>query len=190
MKVKKVLLMALLAVVLAAPSARADWFVSPLIGVNFGGDTNDESRKPPVGVSLGYMGAGVIGFETTFLYTPQFFNDKDLIGDNNVWSWMGNLIVGAPIGDERQIRPYVSGGVGVLRSRIGGDADDLFDISRNDFGVNAGVGVMGFFTPNVGLRGDVRYFRSVSDDDEGEGFDLDFGSFDFWQVTAGIAFRF
>lgn len=190
MKLKKVLLLALLALVLVVPNARADWFVSPLIGVNFGGDTNDESRKPPVGVSLGYMGAGVIGFETTFLYTPQFFNDSDLIGDNNVWSWMGNLIVGAPIGTDQQIRPYVSGGVGVLRSRIGGNADDLFDISRNDFGVNAGVGVMGFFTPNVGLRGDVRYFRSVSDSDEGDGFDVDFGDFDFWQATVGLAFRF
>jgi opacity protein-like surface antigen len=189
MKVKKVLLMGLLAVLLAAPAARADWFVSPLIGVNFGGDTNDESRKPPVGVSLGWMGAGVIGFETTFLYTPSFFNDEDLIGENNVWSWMGNLIVGAPIGDERQVRPYASGGVGLLRSRIGGDIDDVFDISRNDFGVNAGVGVMGFFTPNVGLRGDVRYFRAISDEG-GDEFDVEFGDFDFWQVTAGVAFRF
>lgn len=190
MKVQRVLLMALLAVVLAAPAARADWFVSPLVGVNFGGDTNEDSRKPPVGLSLGYMGGGIIGLETTFLYTPQFFNDEDLIGDNNVWSWMGNLIIGAPVGDAQQIRPYISGGVGVLRSRIGGDADDLFDITRNDFGVNAGVGVMGFFTPNVGLRGDVRYFRSVSDDDEGSGVDVDFGDFDFWQATVGLAFRF
>ena len=190
MNVKRVVLMALVAVLLAAPAARADWFVSPLIGVNFGGDTNEDSRKPPVGVSLGYMGGGIIGFETTFLYTSQFFNDEDLIGDNNVWSWMGNLIVGAPVGDEQQIRPYVSGGIGVLRSRIGGGANDLFDISRNDFGVNAGIGVMGFFTPHVGLRGDVRYFRSVSDDDEGAGFDVDFGDFDFWQVTGGLAFRF
>lgn len=189
MKVQKVLLMGALALLLSAPAARADWFVSPLIGVNFGGDTNDNSRKPPVGVSLGYMGAGVIGFETTFLYTPSFFNDSDLIGSNNVWSWMGNVIVGAPIGGETQVRPYASGGVGILRSRIGGSAGDLFDITRNDFGMNVGAGVMGFFTPNVGLRGDVRYFRSLSDN-ASPGFDVDLGNFDFWQVTAGVAFKF
>ncbi|HSK10841.1 MAG TPA: outer membrane beta-barrel protein [Vicinamibacterales bacterium] len=189
MKLHKILLMSLLTLVLAAPAARADWFVSPLVGVNFGGDTNNDSRKPPVGLSLGYMGAGVIGFETTFVYTPSFFNDSDIIGDNNVMSWMGNIIVGVPIGIEQQVRPYASGGVGILRSRIGGDADDIFDISRNDFGVNVGAGVMGFFTPNVGLRGDVRYFRSVSED-SGDDFDLDLGDFDFWQFTAGVAFRF
>jgi opacity protein-like surface antigen len=189
MKLKKVFLMSLLVMFLAAPSARADWFVSPLVGVNFGGDTNEDSRKAPFGVSLGWMGAGVVGFETTFMYTPSFFNDEDLIGSNNVMSWMGNVIVGAPIGDEQQIRPYLSGGVGLLRSRIGGDnVDDLFDISRNDFGVNIGAGAMGFFTPNVGLRGDVRYFRSVSEE-AGDDFDIDLGDFDFWQVTAGVAFK-
>ena len=188
MRIRKVVLMGLFALLLAAP-ARADWFISPLVGVNFGGDTNTDSRKPPFGVSLGYMGAQVIGFETTFMYTPSFFDDEDLIGSNNVMSWMGNVIVGVPIGTEQQVRPYVSGGVGLLRSRIGSDdATDLFDISRNDFGVNVGVGAMGFFTPNVGIRGDVRYFRSLSDD-TGD-FDIDLADFDFWQFTGGLAFRF
>jgi len=189
MKIRKALLLSTLALVLAAPSARADWFVSPLVGLNFGGDTNEDSRKAPFGVSLGYMGGQVIGFETTFMYTPSFFNDEDLIGTNNVMSWMGNVILGVPVGGETQVRPYLSGGIGVLRSRIGGDATDLFDITRNDFGVNIGAGAMGFFTPNVGLRGDVLYFRSVGDDDPGD-FDIDLRDFDFWQVTAGVAFKF
>ena len=186
--------MSLLALLIAAPSAHADWFVSPLIGANFGGDTNEDSRKPPFGVSLGYMGAGVIGFEGSVIYTPSFFGDQDLIGDNNVFSMMGNLIVGVPVGGERQVRPYVSGGVGLLRQRIGGDADDLFDVNTDDFGFNVGAGVMGFFTPHVGLRGDVRYYRSFEERDDAElaGIDLGFGAgnFNFWQATAGVAFRF
>ena len=194
MKVKKLVLLSALALLLAAPSAHADWFVSPVIGVNFEGDTNNDSRKPPFGVSFGYMGGGVVGFEGSLMYTPSFFGDQDLIGDNNVFSFMGNLIVGVPLGGERQVRPYVSGGVGLLRQRIGGDADDLFDVNNDDFGFNVGGGLMGFFHPNVGLRGDVRYYRSFEDRDDAEfgGIDFGFGAgqFDFWQATVGVAFRF
>jgi opacity protein-like surface antigen len=101
------------------------------------------------------------------------------------------VIVGAPIGGERQIRPYVSGGVGILRSRIGGAATDLFNLTSNDFGMNLGAGAMGFFSPHVGLRGDVRYFRSLN----GERIDPlnltgNLGRFNFWQATAGVAFKF
>ena len=194
MRVPRLILLSALAVLLAAPSARADWFVSPLIGVNFNGDTNEDSRKPPYGVSFGYLGAGVIGFEGSVIYTPSFFGDEDFIGNNNVFSMMGNVIVGVPLGGERQVRPYVSGGVGLLRQRIGGDADDLFDVNNDDFGFNLGAGLMGFFHPNVGLRGDVRYYRSFEDRDDADfaGIDLGFGpgNFDFWQATVGVAFRF
>lgn len=194
MKVRNLLWMSLVALLLMAPSARADYFVSPLIGGNFGGDTNSDSRKAPFGVSFGYMGAGIVGVEGQVMYTPSFFGDKDLIGTNNVFSLMGNVIVGAPLGSwNRQIRPYVSGGVGLLRARIGGDATDLFDITENDFGMNIGAGAMGFFSPHVGLRGDVRYFRSLNGSRSFlDPLDLtsNTGHFNFWQATGGVAFKF
>lgn len=193
MKVRNLLWMSALALLLAAPSARADFFVSPMVGGNFGGDTNTNSRKAPFGVSFGYMGAGIIGAEAQLMYTPSFFGDKSLIGSNNVFSLMGNVIVGAPIGGDRQIRPYVSGGVGILRSRIGGSATDLFDVTQNDFGMNIGGGAMGFFSPHVGLRGDVRYFRSLNGSRSFlDAIDLttNTGRFNFWQATGGVAFRF
>ena len=40
--------------------------------------------------------------------------------------------------------------------------------TKNDFGLDVGGGVMGFFSDNVGLRGDIRYFRGfrgTSDND-------------------------
>jgi len=43
---------------------------------------------------------------------------------------------------------------------------------------------------NFGLRGDVRYFRSLQDDNGGDDIDLGFGSFDFWRATVGATFRF
>ncbi len=58
--------------------------------------------------------------------------------------------------------------------------------------MNAGAGLMGFFTDHVGLRGDIRYFRSFEDTDPDTDVDFDLagGDFDFWRGTVGLAFRF
>jgi opacity protein-like surface antigen len=198
MRLKRVFFLALLGSMLALPAqARADWFFTPYIGANFGGDTPDNSLN--FGGSLGFMGAGVIGFEVDFGYSPDFggdiFDDEfeddfDFDGDQKVTSLMGNLIIGAPIGGQGQgIRPYVSGGAGLLRRNLSfGDTFD--DINENDFGINAGGGIMGFISDNVGIRGDVRYFRSFSDVEEGDDIDLELGEFDFWRGSVGIVFRF
>ena len=193
MRLKRVMLMALLGAILVAPTpARADWFFTPYIGVNMGGDTetvtaNDTSVN--FGGSLGYMGAGILGFEVDFGYAPNFYEDTATL-DGNVTSLMANVIVGAPIGGMGEgVRPYASGGVGLLRSRLD-DADDFFDVTDNSFGVNVGAGVMGFMTDNVGLRGDVRYFRRIGDEAPGDDFDLGVGDFDFWRGSLGVAFRF
>lgn len=192
MRLKRVMVAALLGLFLAAPAtARADWFFTPYIGANFGGDSEDTSVN--FGGSLGYMGAGVVGFEVDFGYAPSFFETpgvSDDSFDSNVTSLMANVIVGAPIGGMGEgVRPYASGGVGLLRARVD-DADDFFDVTDNSFGVNAGAGVMGFLTDNVGVRGDLRYFRAINDEDTGDDLELGFGDFDFWRGSFGVAFRF
>jgi hypothetical protein len=48
---------------------------------------------------------------------------------------------------------------------------------------------MGFFSDNVGIRGDIRYFRAVRDTDP-DGVDLELGSFKFWRGTVGVTFKF
>ncbi len=70
------------------------------------------------------MGAGIFGFEVDFGYAPNFFEstegDADFdYGDSNVTTLMANVILGIPIGGQTGlgIRPYVSGGVGLIRSR-------------------------------------------------------------------------
>jgi opacity protein-like surface antigen len=99
---------------------------------------------------------------------------------------MGNLIVGAPMG---AVRPYASGGVGLIRQRAN-DVGQFFDtITNNDFGFNIGAGVMGFMNDRVGVRGDIRYFCAVHDSDP-DGVDLDLGDFKFWRGTVGVTFKF
>ena len=43
------------------------------------------------------------------------------------------------------------------------DAEQLFTIDNSEFGVNVGAGAMGFATDHVGFRGDVRYYRQLTD---------------------------
>jgi opacity protein-like surface antigen len=179
---------ALIGLATTAAPARADWLLTPYLGVSFGGDTSGQHIT--YGGSIGWMGAGVIGFEVDAAFAPDLFDEDDgldlAIEDSNATTLMGNLIVGAPLG---AVRPYVSGGAGLIRASVS-DAEDFFDIDDNSFGVNIGGGVMGFVRENFGLRGDVRYFRSLQDDDDSDDIDLDFGSFDFWRATVGATFRF
>src|SRR3712207_6538231 len=135
---------AVVAGVLCTPSsARADWLFTPFLGTTFGVGVPNEHVT--FGASIGYMGGGVVGFEIDFGYTPEFFagddDDLDIGSDSNVTTVMANVLVGVPIGgDDASVRPYVSGGGGLLRSAF--DAGDLFDIdSGNDFGINFGGGI-------------------------------------------------
>jgi len=171
----------------APSSARAQTFLTPYAGATFGADA--PATKPTVGASLTFMGK-VAGFEVDFGYTPDFFDEDSevvLIGDSNVTTLMANLVIGPGGGP---VRPYGVIGLGLMRSRV--DGGDLFDdVTTNDFGFNAGFGVMGLVSDHVGFRGDVRYFRSLEDPEGGDDdFDVAVGNFDFWRATGGITFRF
>lgn len=186
-----------LAAGLGAP-AQADWILTPFGGLVFGGDLDiddideeidGESQEHAVyGLSLGYMSDSALGFEIDFGYSPDFFGDENtIVPENNVVTLMGNLVLNAPIGGSGRV--YLSGGGGLLRSQVD-DTNDFFDVDRNDFGVNAGAGIVVPLGERFGLRGDIRYFRNIGDDEPDNEFDLDFGSFDFWRGTAGLSIIF
>ena len=190
-----------------AKPASADWLLTPYLGVVFGGSANnfdvknidDEfEQRLSFGAGLTWMGAGKLGFEVDYHLAPNFYQftdggrDIELLDLNSsVQTLMANVILGAPIGGTtgKGFRPYAVGGIGLMRSSLDG-ADKLFDnLSNNELGVNVGGGAHVFFSDNVGLRGDVRYFRGLQKGDDG-GQDLDFEDFDFWRATLGVTFRF
>lgn len=198
---------AMIVTVAAPKAASADWLFTPWVGINWGttidfnesfGDFEDElEKRGTFGASLAYMGAGAVGFEIDFGWSPNFFESTEGdanfdYGDNNLTTLMANLIVGAPIGGQSGmgIRPYAAGGLGIISPRLD-DPDDLFEDVGNNWGFNVGGGIAGFFTDNVGLRGDVRYFRTLqNDDDDEDDIDIDLGSFSFWRGSVGVTFRF
>jgi opacity protein-like surface antigen len=190
---------------LSATAAHADGFLTPFVGVNFGGSTNDkfvdtvdDNSKVNWGVALGYMGGGIIGFEEELSYTPRFFaaggTPSGTFGEVNVITLMSNLIIGIPIGGQSGggIRPYVVGGVGLFRTDID-RVSTLFKASKNDFGYNLGGGIMGYFADHIGLRGDVRYFRNINASDEADnpiGIAISKGNLNFVRASIGLVLRF
>ena len=190
---KKCAVVAAMALLLVPGTARADWLFTPNVGAGFGGDAAGREHLT-WGASIGWMGAGILGWEADFAFTPEFFEpedtDFDVFDSSNVTSFMANALIGIPLGGQQGpgFRPFVVGGVGVLQQSIE-SADALFEVDNSEFGFNLGAGAMGFATDHVGFRGDLRYFRALSDPEEDNEFDVDFGDFDFWRATAGVTFR-
>jgi hypothetical protein len=172
----------------AVPStSTADVWLTPYIGsslsTDFGGF--DPGRALHYGGALTWLGSSGLGFEIDYAYAPNFFEPGgedffDFDGDGNLTTLMGNIIWAVPTPG---VRPYVSGGFGLMRSRLEAPLD-VFTYSESGFGVNAGVGVR-IGGPSVGLRGDLRYFRQIDDISPIRSIDL--GDFNYWRGTVGLS---
>src|SRR5687767_4635134 len=86
------LMLVVTVVAVAAPrEARADGYVNPWAGVNFGSEIED--GRGGFGINAGAMGGGIIGGEVAFGYSPSFFGTKNDFGNNTVVDLMGNVIL-------------------------------------------------------------------------------------------------
>jgi opacity protein-like surface antigen len=201
MQVRRLLMIGALSLMLAPATASAQsWYFSPFFGGNFGGSAdfgdfpdNDDAveRRMDFGASLGWN-PKVVGFEVDFGYSPNFFEDTAgdrnfEFGDSNVTTIMGNAIVGSQPGSG--FRPYASGGIGLIRANVSSGTGLFNDLSTNDLGFNIGGGVNAQINDAVGVRGDLRYFRSLQDNEPDNDLDLSLGSFDFWRGSVGLTFR-
>jgi opacity protein-like surface antigen len=168
--------------------ARAEVTLTPFIGSLFKGDL--PNSKADYGASATFMGGGIFGAEIVFNYAPRFVPSSETTPAVAQAGLMGNLMVGVPIGGDagKSIKPYVTGGIGLFRATA--KKNDFFDrISSNDFAYNLGGGVMAFFNDHVGIRGDLRYVRTLRDDNSSDLF-LKKGDLNFWRWNIGPSFRF
>jgi opacity protein-like surface antigen len=172
--------------------ASAELLLTPFAGVSFA----DDVKKGNYGVTLGL--GGIIGVEVDISQTRlgSFLDIPFVDVSAKATTIMGNLVVRLPTGP---IQPYVSGGVGVIK--LSADVDvpflgNVVGVDAKDFAMNAGGGLYVFPSPNLGIRGDIRYFRTVDDlaldeltDIDGLD-DLPLPRLDFWRITGGITLKF
>lgn len=192
------------ALVFVPTHAHADGFLSPWVGWAFGSGVGITDGVPPlttddgqtlVGISAGGMSKGIIGAEVDFGYGRSFFGDTTLYGDNAVTTLMADVIVGVPIGGSHGagIRPYVTGGLGLLHSHVAGGRLSVPAPSSDGLGWNVGGGMIGYFSKHVGARADLRYFRSINEMDIGfflGSRDRDtFNTLQLWRASVGVILR-
>ena len=139
------------------------------------------------GVDAGWMGAGIIGGEVDFGWAPDVYGNTV---DNHVWDLMGNLIVGIPIGGQSGpgVRPYVTGGLGAIHTKIVGGTP-ASSLDNTDFGFNFGVGANGYFSDHFGIRGDLRFFRTLNSDFNTTNASVGLGPYRNWRASVGLVIR-
>ena len=173
-----------------ASDLRAQSFISPLIGFNFGGDsgcptvTDCDDKRLNLGVGLGRLGT-ILGFETEFAYAQDFFGSAPGYS-SSVLTVMGNVMLVPAIGP---VRPYAQAGLGLIKSRVEFTPESILTADNNDFGWNIGGGVFIFFGEHVGVRGDIRHFHSF-EDLEIVGISLSDTNLDFGRASGAIVFKF
>jgi len=169
----------------------AQGFISPFLGYNFSGDagcpdiTNCEDKKLDWGVAFGALGP-VVGFEAELGYTPNFFGESSA-QTSNVLTFMANFMLAPKFGP---IQPYGVIGLGLIRTSVeatGGSSSD-----ENQMGWDGGGGLMVFFGEHVGVRGEVRYYRTfeVLDLTEFPSIEVNQTSLDYGRFSGGVVFKF
>lgn len=186
---QRIVVMAIAVAALAVPSAAAaqesrNWFVSPFIGMTFGGDTT--TNAPVYGAAAGWIG-GRLGFEGEVADAPDFFEQTGFLTHRRVTTVMGNGIYRFNRGG---VQTYAAGGAGLVRPHLA-EAGDLLTVEVNKFGFNVGGGFIGRFSEHSGVRGDVRYFRTAgTSESDANPFGLDLTRFEFWRASAGLVVTF
>ena len=142
--------------------SRAQGFISPLIGYDFGGNsgcpqiTNCQDKRTNVGVALGAMGK-ILGFEEEFADAKNFFGSVGT-QSSSVITVMSNLMIVPAVGP---VHPYLLGGLGLMKTHVEFTRTDVLATTNNGLAWDLGGGVTVLFGGHIGVRGDIRRFHST-----------------------------
>ena len=171
-----------------AQPARADWLLTPFAGAAFRTSTGfldldgvASRRHATYGIALTLFPERVLGIEVESTWTPAAFTGHDLVESSRLLTGTGSLLVALPDGWSRFVRPYATIGAGVINiSSI--DINGIFPIDSTRPVASVGGGVWWPITGRLGVRGDVRFLRTLSDEAS--------NWFETWHATVGATVRF
>jgi hypothetical protein len=184
-----------------AASAAAEWQFTPLVGFTFGGSTSisdPESgaaqRHWHFGGTVGLIGPGPLGVEALFVYIPGFFNGPDRPGElptvasSRSYALMGNVILTVPSRNRYGLRPFLSGGAGLLYASYE-DLLEVFSPSEKLTGYNIGGGAVGFLSDRTGVRFELRHYGTLIPR-EAPGVAFGTVRLRYWSASAGVVIRY
>lgn len=172
----------------AAMPARAQVVVTPLVSANVRTDPGfidlDAAARrmhSGFGVAVSLLTDGWIGAEGDVTLTPSAFSGGDLVDSSRLLIASGNVLVLAPARWGWFVRPYVSLGAGVAQINSV-DVARIFVVDSSHPVATAGAGAWAWIGPRVGVRGGIRFVRSLRT--------IESGSFETWQPSLGMSLRF
>jgi len=164
------------ALLLATPvNASAELFAVPFMGVKFGGGTSivdlefaADKTTFTLGGAVMDLDDGLLGYEASLGYVVGYFEkgDDTLVASGSfvIDGTVSAIFAMPPRLTGYGLRPYAQVGAGLVHAQAA-DSLDVFQVRRTVPVMTAGVGAVGMFTNNVGLRFDVRHVRSLTTDD-------------------------
>jgi opacity protein-like surface antigen len=184
MRITRSLLAAAILVTIAV-AAQAEIILTPYYGTSFGGTTTENS--PTYGGAVGILAGGWLGAEVEYGYVQDFFGSSDTgagLSQNKVQSLSASLLLGVNLGP---LRPYGAAGLSVIGANLASQPG-LAALDDTAPGYNAGGGLFIWLGKHIGLRGDIRYFRTF----EAVGADsaLALEKVDYWRGIGGLTLRF
>ena len=211
----KALALCVVFVGLLPATAAAEWHFTPLVGLTFKGATNifdaefaDDNVHKNFGGAVSLLGDGIFGAEAIGVWMPAFFKSDDAVDPigggplevevdtARAVAFMGNVVVTTPrLWTEYSLRPYVSGGVGLMHAKVsqensGSPQGAPLDLARlNAPGFNVGVGAIGFFTERTGVRFDFRYYSTFRRSGDLIAFDSESSYLRYMTASVGIVWR-
>jgi hypothetical protein len=191
------------ALLVFAQPASADWHLTPFLGWTLDGNTTFPDPENTLadrsfgrghlvfGASVTRFWRGPLGVEGLLAYVPGLFDREEFIAITSSRSVaaMGNLVVTIPRAwSEHGLRPFASGGFGLMHVAQTYPGAAL-SFRRNVLGYNVGGGAVGPLTDRTGLRFEVRRFSYVKSG-EISGVSIDRENLSYWTATAGVVIRY
>ena len=189
--------------------ARADFFITPVVGSEFAGSTTlldlesaASLKHWTFGGSAAWLSDQVLGVEADFAIVPRFLQNSNvtpLVTESRVTTLTGSVIAALPLSVTREsLRPFIVGGLGLIR----GSAEDTLRLNEscipdqtpgvtcpgNWLGLQLGAGAIGLITDRAGVRFDLRHFRTLSRDVTLLGERT--SKLSFWRATVGVSLRY
>jgi hypothetical protein len=188
----RVAALALAICTLAPSTASADFLVEPF----FAWTRNKETERwvPGGGVAAEFA-SGWLLVGGDFGYAAGFFEPDadvlDLIASSHVLTISGHGGVTMPARrDADRYFPYFTVGFGWMRQDAR-DREGLINVTRNDPAVNFGGGIRVLVGEFLGVRADIRHFRSMRDPFENpDPLVADLERVSFWRLGVGAVIRF
>jgi hypothetical protein len=176
-----------------APStARADFLVEPFFAWTRNKDT---ARWISGGGAAAEYAIGWLLVGGELGYAGGFFDPeddvRDLIASSHVLTIAGTAGITMPARrDADRFFPYFTVGFGLMRQDAR-DRQGFIDVTRNDPALNFGGGIRVLFSEFLGVRADVRQFRSLRDPFESpDPLVADLERVNFWRLSVGAVIRF